>query len=74
LTFHQATVRNNTSNAYRLHITGLPWEETDKYELQVQRVANGVTNSTYLWENGKGDTIGHFSMKWSLIHCVAFNL
>ncbi|CAI7633555.1 unnamed protein product [Penicillium palitans] len=68
MTFPKATVRNNTSIAYRLHITGLPWQETDTYELQVQRVANGVTNSTYLSKNGKGHNISQFSMKYSQMH------
>ncbi|KAL3462521.1 hypothetical protein BJX64DRAFT_288210 [Aspergillus heterothallicus] len=55
MTFHLATVRNNTSKAYHLHVTGLPWKDSDSYELQVKRVANGVNNSTYLRRTGRGN-------------------
>ncbi|KAL3440141.1 hypothetical protein BJX65DRAFT_316954 [Aspergillus insuetus] len=61
MTFHQATVRNNTSKAYHLHVTGLPWDDSDSYELEVKRVANGVTNSTYLRKTGWGN-VAHLAI------------
>ncbi|PTU22259.1 hypothetical protein P175DRAFT_0529297 [Aspergillus ochraceoroseus IBT 24754] len=57
MTFPQATVRNNTSQAYHLHVAGLPWSNTDRYELQVERVANEVTDSIYVRKKGKGNVI-----------------
>ncbi|KAL4789336.1 hypothetical protein BDV19DRAFT_395154 [Aspergillus venezuelensis] len=57
MTFHQAAIRNNTSNAYRLSLVGLHWLESDSYELQIHRVANGVTNSTYFQKTGQGNII-----------------
>lgn len=58
MTFAQATVRNNTSNAYHLHVVGLPWGETDEYQVRVERVANGVSGLTYSQKQGKGNVVG----------------
>lgn len=54
----QATVRNNTSNAYSLHLVGLPWKKEDRYELKIQRVANDVPDTVYLRKQGKGNVLG----------------
>lgn len=67
MTFHQATVRNNTSKAYNISVVGLPWKESDGYELKVRRVANGVTNSTYLQRTGQGNVIGEFLFPCQMI-------
>lgn len=58
MTFPQATQRNNTSTAYKITIVELPWGDSDEYELEVHRVANDVTNSTYLLKRGQGNQAG----------------
>lgn len=58
LTFPQATVRNNTSKAYHLQFTGLPWSNNDRYKLEVQRVSDNVTNQVYFHTEGQGNAIG----------------
>jgi len=58
MTFHQARIRDNNSVAYKLFLTGLPWDESNSYELKVHRVANGVINSTYFERTGQGNVIG----------------
>lgn len=51
-------MRNNTSNAYHLHVVGLPWGKTDEYQVRVERVANGVSGLIYSQKQRKGNVVG----------------
>lgn len=64
LTFAQATVRNNTSEAYHLQLVGLPWSDTEGYKIEVLRVADNVNQQIYLSREGHGNVIGRCRLKY----------
>lgn len=51
-------MRNNTSSAYRLRISNLPWDENTRYTLQVHRVGGGRVHDVVMSREGSGSSIG----------------
>ena len=56
-TYVQATIRNNTSTAYKLIVENLPWDKTPTYEVDIQRVGGGMVHQIHQVVEDVGNSI-----------------
>lgn len=56
-TYVQATIRDNTSNAYKLVVKDLPWCQDTKWKVEIKRAGGGSVSKEVKIFEGKGYTV-----------------